>query len=149
MRAAFDLSLNIPRDLSVLGFDDIRLAQFMIPPLTTVQMSQAEIANLSFSALLDCLEPARHGNVGRVYSIRTNLVLRCSTALAPGCLRNRAATGGSGADTNQRWPRVCHRGRIEAAQLEPPPTNPSVRPSDFNPYNVRQYAMRGAILDDT
>jgi len=31
MRAAFDLSLNIPRDLSVIGFDDIRLAQFMTP----------------------------------------------------------------------------------------------------------------------
>ncbi|MGC1789597.1 MAG: LacI family DNA-binding transcriptional regulator [Terriglobales bacterium] len=96
MRAAFDLSLNIPRDLSVIGFDDIRLAQFMIPPLTTVQMSQAEIANLSFSALLDSLEPARQGDVRRVYPIKTNLVLRCSTALAPGCLRNRAATGGLG-----------------------------------------------------
>jgi len=32
MRAAFDLGLNIPRDFSVVGFDDIRLAQFMTPP---------------------------------------------------------------------------------------------------------------------
>src|SRR5438552_3833664 len=47
MRAAFDLSLNIPRDLSVIGFDDIRLAQFMTPPLTTVQTSQPEIATLT------------------------------------------------------------------------------------------------------
>jgi len=38
MRAAFDLGLNIPQDLSVIGFDDIRLAQFMTPPLTTVQL---------------------------------------------------------------------------------------------------------------
>ena len=91
LRAAFDLSLDIPPDLSVVGFDDIRLAQFMIPPLTTVQMSQADIASLSFSALLDSLEPA-HGDVRPVYSIKTNLVLRCSTALAPGCLRSRAAT---------------------------------------------------------
>ena len=58
MRAAFDLGLNIPRDLSVIGFDDIRLAQFMTPPLTTVQMSQTEIARLSFSGLLDSLEPS-------------------------------------------------------------------------------------------
>ena len=98
MRAAFDLCLNIPQDLSVVGFDDIRLAQFMAPPLTTVQMSQTEIAQLSFSALLDSLEPTRHGNGRQMYSMKTNLILRQSTALAPGCLVNRAATARSEAD---------------------------------------------------
>ena len=98
MRAAFDLGLNIPRDLSVVGFDDIKLAQFMAPPLTTVQMSQTEIARLSFSALLDSLEPTRQGNGRQVYSMKTNLVLRHSTALAPGCLMNRAATARSEVD---------------------------------------------------
>ncbi len=48
MRAAFDLRLNIPQGLSVVGFDDIRLAQFMAPPLTTVQMSQTEIPSCHF-----------------------------------------------------------------------------------------------------
>ena len=98
MRAAFDLCLNIPQDLSVVGFDDIRLAQFMAPPLTTVQMSQTEIAQLSFSALLDSLEPTRHGNGRQMYSMKTNLILRQSTALAPSCRMNRAATGSSEAD---------------------------------------------------
>jgi LacI family transcriptional regulator len=87
MRAAFDLSLNVPRDLSVIGFDDIRLAQFMTPPLSTVQMSQTEIATLAFSGLLDSLEPSRGGSERQVYPLKTNLVLRHSTALAPGCLR--------------------------------------------------------------
>jgi LacI family transcriptional regulator len=87
MRAAFDLSLNIPRDLSVIGFDDIRLAQFMTPPLTTVQMSQTEIATLSFSGLLDSLEPSRCGSGRQVYPLKTNLVLRQSTALAPSYMR--------------------------------------------------------------
>lgn len=95
MRAAFDLGLNIPQDLSVVGFDDIKLAQFMAPPLTTIQMSQTEIARLSFSALLDSLEPTHPEREQQVYSIRTNLVLRHSTALAPGCLMNRAATASS------------------------------------------------------
>jgi LacI family transcriptional regulator len=98
MRAAFDLCLNIPQDLSVVGFDDIRLAQFMAPPLTTVQMSQTEIAQLSFSALLDSLEPTRHGNGRQMYSMKTNLILRQSTALAPDCLVNRAETACSEAD---------------------------------------------------
>ena len=98
MRAAFDLGLNIPQDLSVIGFDDIRLAQFMTPPLTTVQLSQSEIARLSFSGLLDSLDPRRGGSIRQVYSIMTNLVLRHSTALAPGCIKNRAATAFSESD---------------------------------------------------
>ena len=99
MRAAFDLGLNIPRDLSVIGFDDIRLAQFMTPPLTTVQMSQTEIARVSFSGLLDSLDHHHRGSGRQVYSIKTNLVLRHSTALAPGCLYNRTVTAFPKADT--------------------------------------------------
>jgi DNA-binding LacI/PurR family transcriptional regulator len=51
MREAFDFGLRIPQVLSRIGFDDIRLAQFMIPPLTTVQMSQTELATLAFTPL--------------------------------------------------------------------------------------------------
>ena len=51
MRESHDAGLSIPDDLSVVGFDDIRLAQFVLPPLTTVQMSQSELARLAFNAL--------------------------------------------------------------------------------------------------
>jgi DNA-binding LacI/PurR family transcriptional regulator len=44
--------VHVPKDLSEVGFDDIRLAQFVIPPLTTVKMSQTEIARLALNALL-------------------------------------------------------------------------------------------------
>ena len=50
MRQAFDLGISVPQELSVIGFDDTRLADFMIPPLTTIQMSQAEMATLPFNA---------------------------------------------------------------------------------------------------
>src|SRR2546429_4139533 len=33
MRKCYEDGISIPRDLSVVGFDDIRLAQFMLPPL--------------------------------------------------------------------------------------------------------------------
>ena len=92
MRAAFDLGVNIPRDLSLVGFDDIRLAELITPPLTTVQMSQTEIARLSFSGLLDSLDHSRRGNVRQVYSIRTNLVIRHSTAIAPDWLTTERQT---------------------------------------------------------
>src|SRR5437667_6332901 len=45
MREAYDCGIAIPQELSVVGFDDVRLAQFMTPPLTTVQMSQTEVAD--------------------------------------------------------------------------------------------------------
>ena len=118
MRAAFDLRLKVPRDLSVVGFDDIRLAQFMAPPLTTVQMSQTEIAQLSFSALLDFLEPTRHGNGRQMYSMKTNLILRRSTALAPG-LVNRAATARSEADMVLKLAEKMQSRKDRTRSLEP------------------------------
>ena len=51
--------LSIPRDLSLVGFDDIKLAQFVLPPLTTVRMSQSELARIAFHALLAEIERER------------------------------------------------------------------------------------------
>lgn len=88
IRQAFDLSLDIPGDLSVVGFDDIPFAQYVIPPLTTVQISQKEIANMAFEALLDAAEPAPDGDARTVNSIPTYLVVRASTGIAPDRLRD-------------------------------------------------------------
>ena len=83
MREAYDLGIVVPRDLSVVGFDNIRLSEFMSPPLTTVEMSQAELARIAFRALME--DVSRDGSLeGRKeYPLNTNLVLRRSTALAP------------------------------------------------------------------
>ncbi len=91
MREAFELSLDVPRDLSVIGFDDIRLAQFMIPPLTTVQMGQAMIAETAFKTLLECVESQCDRSSYEACAVRTNLVLRRSTSLAPGRMTGKAS----------------------------------------------------------
>jgi LacI family transcriptional regulator len=83
MRAAYDLGVSIPQELSLVGFDDVRLAQFMIPPLTTVQMSQTELAKLAFKALLAQVESEKPAAAGVEYLLDTSLILRNSTALAP------------------------------------------------------------------
>ena len=82
IREAYDLDLSIPSELSVIGFDDIRLAQFTTPPLTTVQMSQRELAKLAFQALMS--EVGAEAPSRRIeYRLVTSLILRDSTALAP------------------------------------------------------------------
>ena len=91
MRGAFELGLNVPRDLSVVGFDDIQMAQFATPPLTTVQMSYVEIANVVFRTLLDSVEVQCDGSSREVCVIQSNLVLRRSTDLVPRRLREGAA----------------------------------------------------------
>ena len=48
MRKSYEDGIRIPQDFSLIGFDDIRLAQFVLPPLTTVQMSQAELVEWPF-----------------------------------------------------------------------------------------------------
>jgi LacI family transcriptional regulator len=83
LREAYDCGIAVPRELSVVGFDDIRLAQFTIPPLTTVQMSQVDLAKLAFQALIHETEP-RGASLNGEYVLPTRLILRHSTALATG-----------------------------------------------------------------
>jgi LacI family transcriptional regulator len=67
----------------VVGFDDIRLAEFTIPPLTTVRMSQRELARVAFEALLKEVARESPSQERLEYELVTNLILRRSTALAP------------------------------------------------------------------
>ena len=81
MRKSHEAKMAIPGDLSVIGFDDIHLAQFVLPPLTTIQMSQAELARLAFNALMADVERETPAASGSEYVLKTNLILRESTSL--------------------------------------------------------------------
>jgi DNA-binding LacI/PurR family transcriptional regulator len=95
MRQAYDQGLRIPDDLSVVGFDDIRLAEFTIPPLTTVRMSQMGLAKIAFQALLDEVQRKSPLSERSEREMNTTLVLRRSTALAPAGAGAGAGTGKS------------------------------------------------------
>ncbi len=82
IREAYERGVSVPQELSVIGFDDIRLSRFFIPPLTTIQMSQVEIARLAFKALVTEVERETPSSKGTEYVLNTDLVLRKSTALA-------------------------------------------------------------------
>src|ERR1700733_9718151 len=76
--------LRVPDDLSVIGFDDIHIAQVTIPPLTTIQMSCFELARAAGSALRARVEAG--GKPKRHYKITTQLVLRESTGFPRGTM---------------------------------------------------------------
>jgi LacI family transcriptional regulator len=83
IRQAYEMGIAVPNQLSVVGFDDIHLAQFITPPLTTVQMSQSALAKLAFNALLKELDKTDVLVLPTTYTLTTSLVLRKSTGLAP------------------------------------------------------------------
>jgi LacI family transcriptional regulator len=92
MRQSYEEGIHIPRDLSVVGFDDIHLSQFVTPPLTTVKMSRTEISQLAFNALLNEVQREIPSASGTEYVVETSLVLRESTGLVKGASSRGART---------------------------------------------------------
>ena len=80
MRESYRQGFRVPQDLSVIGFDDIRIAQFVIPRLTSVRMSQVETAELAFTALLEDVQRQTASPNGSEYLLRTTFVVRESTS---------------------------------------------------------------------
>ena len=84
MRKCYSEKIQVPRDLSVIGFDNIHLSQYIIPPLTTIEMSQAELGRLAFQALFHDVQRETPNPKGTEYVLKTSFVLRDSTAMNPG-----------------------------------------------------------------
>lgn len=80
LRRLHEAGREVPRDLSVVGFDDIPEAAYFAPPLTTVRQDFAELGRRCLHILLQRIEdetgPAR-------VVVAPELVVRDSTGAAP------------------------------------------------------------------
>jgi LacI family transcriptional regulator len=76
--AARQAGLRVPDDLSVVGFDDLPLCQWLSPPLTTVRQPLEEMGRLAARTLFQQLddEPL----VSPRIELATDLRVRLSTA---------------------------------------------------------------------
>jgi DNA-binding LacI/PurR family transcriptional regulator len=83
--------LKVPDDFSVIGFDDIHIAQVTIPPLTTIQMSCFELARAAVTALRAHTEDG--GEPRRNYKIPTRLIVRESTGAPKGTASRKTVPG--------------------------------------------------------
>jgi LacI family transcriptional regulator len=72
-----DAGLDVPRDISLIGFDDISFAHLTQPPLTTIRLSRSQLAITALAAL-EKLMRREDGNATE-YTIPTHLVMRGST----------------------------------------------------------------------
>lgn len=65
-RALKDRGLEVPRDVSVIGFDGLPVGEYLVPRLSTVNQPTALMAQRGLQLLLDAIEngaPARHETV--------------------------------------------------------------------------------------
>jgi LacI family transcriptional regulator len=79
--AARELGLKVPRDLSVLGFDDIPMASQVHPPLTTIRQPFAQMGRAAVNTLLSQMES--DDTIAPRIVLPTELIVRQSTGPAP------------------------------------------------------------------
>jgi LacI family transcriptional regulator len=81
LRAVADRGLRVPEDISIAGFDDIDVAAYLTPPLTTVRVDSESLGRESVRLVLarmqDPERPPQHVRVA------AQLVVRASTGPAP------------------------------------------------------------------
>jgi LacI family transcriptional regulator len=78
IRGAHDLDYRVPEQLSVVGFDDIDMSKYIVPPLTTIAVDKFELGQRAMHHLIERIE-------GRVKCciedrVGVKLVERSSTA---------------------------------------------------------------------
>ncbi|PHZ86517.1 LacI family DNA-binding transcriptional regulator [Paremcibacter congregatus] len=69
----------IPNDIALAGFDDIPLARYMKPSLTTVKVPIAELGSKSIEMLLEKLHQKQGGDHGREFVFLSSLIIRDSS----------------------------------------------------------------------
>jgi LacI family transcriptional regulator len=78
LKAAHDLGVRVPRDLSIAGYDDIHLASFTTPALTTVRQHIGTVGDRVAELLLERMEDGRREP--RRIVLAPELVVRASCA---------------------------------------------------------------------
>lgn len=81
VRALVEQGRQVPADVSVAGFDDIEVAGFALPPLTTVRQDFAELGRAAVRTLLDRLAG---GTAEPATLVEPVLTVRASTAAPRG-----------------------------------------------------------------
>lgn len=74
-------NINIPKDLNVIGFDDVEGAKFSLPPLTTVRVFKEQIGELALKHLAELISStpeseSKFDRNNQMITVPTELVIR-------------------------------------------------------------------------
>jgi LacI family transcriptional regulator len=83
IHAAWRRGLRVPDDLSVVGFGDIGVAQYLAPSLTTVRQPLAEMGRRATERLIDLLDGRADAHGAEDLLLQPELVVRDSSASPP------------------------------------------------------------------
>lgn len=76
LKAIKEANLRVPEDISIIGFDDIEVARYITPSLTTVKMNLLEMASIATNTLITSIE--NDSNFSANYTLPIDLVQRNS-----------------------------------------------------------------------
>ncbi|MCC8391590.1 LacI family transcriptional regulator [Paraburkholderia sp. MMS20-SJTR3] len=96
LRAAAERNISVPRECSIIGFDDIELGRFMFPSLSTVGQSVRELGDIAAQTLVERIAEAAAPNPlprgpARRRVVSPRLIVRESTAAWAGEIRRELA----------------------------------------------------------
>ncbi|MCF7808290.1 MAG: LacI family transcriptional regulator [Candidatus Marinimicrobia bacterium] len=79
LEAIFEENLNIPEDISIVSFDDIEIAPFLVAPLTAVHQPKRLMGEMAVKMLLEYLE-GNEENPTKKIVLKPNLIERASVS---------------------------------------------------------------------
>jgi len=86
-QAAREFGLQVPGELSVIGFDNLREAAYLNPPLTTIDQSIEKMGTMATEMLVALVKgesiSINRSDQGHLYRMPTQLVIRDSCASVP------------------------------------------------------------------
>jgi DNA-binding LacI/PurR family transcriptional regulator len=83
LRAAYQTGTVVPDQVSIVGFDDIAIAAYTVPPLTTVSQDGIEMGRKAAALLLDMIESSKTPDEVQDIVLPATLIVRDSTGPAP------------------------------------------------------------------
>jgi len=87
IRALLEAGRRVPQDVSVVGYDDIPVAAYITPPLTTVRQPFDAVAHVGLGLLVHTIENP-DGDPIQASDPPVELVVRSSTGPAPGTVNS-------------------------------------------------------------
>jgi LacI family transcriptional regulator len=83
LQAAYQAGIVIPDQVSIVGFDNIEITPYTIPPLTTIDQAGAEMGQTVANLLLDMIEHDQEKADVNDVILQPKLIVRQSTAPPP------------------------------------------------------------------